>query len=133
MTLIKARPSTVSSDAEMTASLWCVKAADHPKVMDLTKAERCDWSNRSEMIETDPSWQTDARPQLFSDTWTGWFDGQAGRGGEKYAPSSLWRRKPRWRSFMQQHIHWLDCIHVRIDRQSTSSRRDIAAHADRKK
>lgn len=77
----------------MTASLWCVKAADHPKVMVLTKKDRRDWSNRSEMIETDQSWQTDAHPQLFSDTWTDRFDGQAGSGGEKYALSSIWRRK----------------------------------------
>lgn len=54
----------------MTTSLWCVKAADHPKVMDLTKAERCDWSNRSVMIEKNQSWQTDAQPQLLLDTWT---------------------------------------------------------------
>lgn len=78
----------------MTASLWCAKAVDHPKVMDLTKAERHDWSNRSVMIEKNQSWQTNAHPQLLLDTWTEWFDRQAGRGGEKYATSLLWRQKP---------------------------------------
>lgn len=55
-----------------------MKEADQPKVMDLTKDERSDWSNRSVMIETDQGWQSDVRPQLLSYTRTGWFDGQAG-------------------------------------------------------
>lgn len=92
--------------AEMTTSLWYVKAADHPKVMDLTKAERCDWSNRSVMIDKNQSWQTDAQPQLLLDTWTEWFDRQAGG------------QKPWWRSFIQQHIYLLDCMHVRVAIQS---------------
>lgn len=60
----------MSFDAEMTASLWCMNAADHAKVMDLTKDERCDWSNGSVMIETNQSWQTDAHPKLLFKTWT---------------------------------------------------------------
>lgn len=28
-------------------------------------------------------------------------------------------------------IHWLHCIHVRMDRQSTSSLKEITAQADR--
>lgn len=34
----------------------------------VSKEERSDWANKSEMIETDRRWQTDAHPKLFLDT-----------------------------------------------------------------
>lgn len=108
--------------------LWCRddsfplvrEAVDHPKVMDLTKDERSDWSNRSEMIEIDQSWQTDASHT----TLPGYLDRGVWRTGwwRRITPHpSLWRQKPGLQLFMQQHIHWLDCVHVRMDRQNTLS------------
>lgn len=111
---LSSRPVSVSSFATTTASLWCVWIAiDHPKAMDLTKAERCDRSNRSVMIEKNPGWQTNPHQQASLRWWdrgvwqTGWW-----RRREIYALSFLRRQTPWWQSFMQQNVCRLDYIHV---------------------
>ena len=55
----------------MTSFHWCVKEANPPKIMDLTKDERCDWSNRGVMIEKTRNWQTGAELKLPVDILDG--------------------------------------------------------------